>query len=182
MRGRAFVKETGTGRDSMRLVSFRRDHFAALRAWVTSEREAVEWAGPDMPYPVTDEALETMLAESLRRPTIRQCWCLERKKEPIAHAQAARGDDRSVARLARIIVAPDRRRTGAARLLLSRVMSELFADPDIRRLELNVFAHNHPAIELYSSLGFRADRSLDQEMRFGSETWTRMQMSRPRFP
>ena len=62
--------------------------------------------------------------------------------------------ERSVLRLARIIVAPDKRGLGLGACLCRLLLAKASSDPELKRLTLGVYRDNPAAFALYSKLGF----------------------------
>ncbi len=58
----------------VRLVEFGREHFPTLASWLRSERDLVQWGGPELTYPLTDHQLEQMVEEGKMTPPARLCW------------------------------------------------------------------------------------------------------------
>lgn len=56
--------------------------------------------------------------------------------------------------LGRILVDPQARGLGFGRVLVERLVQYVMTLPDVRRVTLNVYENNEPAVRLYSSLGF----------------------------
>jgi RimJ/RimL family protein N-acetyltransferase len=54
-----------------------------------------------------------------------------------------------------VYVAPEQRRGGVARALVTHALAHAFAMPGVRQVNLSVNAANLPAIALYEALGFR---------------------------
>jgi len=67
--------------------------------------------------------------------------------------------DRSVLRLARIIVAPHKRGLGLGTSLCRLLLAKAASYPEVERLTLGVYRDNPAAIALYSKLGF-SERAL----------------------
>ena len=62
-------------------------------------------------------------------------------------------------RLAAMAVVPDMRRQGVGRLLMEKLIEESIQRGD-RRIELEVIQENHPAVQLYQDMAFKARRQL----------------------
>jgi RimJ/RimL family protein N-acetyltransferase len=161
----------------IRLVPFRGAHFETVAAWFGSETETVEWGGPDATYPVDDAMLAAMLAESRGSLPARRCWSAERDGRIVGHAQAAFDWRAGSARLGRVAVAPEVRRSGVARSMLREVVAEIFAHPEIQRLELNVYRHNTAAISLYERLGFAHEGNRRSAVPVGDQRWDTLIMA-----
>ncbi len=124
----------------VRLVEFEREHFPTLTGWLRSERDLVQWGGPDLTYPLTHHQLEQMLEEGKMTPPARLCWmAVDVARTVVGHVQLAFDWKNSVARVARVIIAPEVRGMGQASALLESVVQHAFSYGAIERTELNVY-------------------------------------------
>lgn len=139
------------------LVPFAPEHFRFLSAWFTSPADLVQWGGPFLSFPLTDEQLRPMIAEANVTPPTRICWMAKHDGVLIGHAQLAFDWRNGNALLARVAVAPSARGRGLAGPMLRPVIEEAFARSEIERIELNVYTWNTPAILCYQRLGFKTE-------------------------
>lgn len=58
----------------MNLIDFETKHFPVLRSWLSSERDVVQWGGPELTYPITDYQLEQMIIDGTTAPPKRLSW------------------------------------------------------------------------------------------------------------
>ena len=172
--GRGPIEEVPPDRGpNYRLIPFERRHFEQLRSWVRSEREALEWGGAHVAFPLTDGQLEAMLPSG--EPSPRAAWMLELDGVAAGHAQAVLDWSGNAARIARVIVDPKRRGAGVGRALLDEVTRTLFR-LGFQRLNLNVYMHNMAARSLYETFGFTACGLRRNAVCFGQEQWDVLQM------
>lgn len=68
------------------------------------------------------------------------------------------------AELGRVLVAPEHRRRGYAREMCRLAVEYAFEELDLRRVWLEVFADNEPAVRLYRELGFVEEGRLRQHV------------------
>lgn len=156
----------------MTLIEFETQHFAALRSWLSSEKELVQWGGPDLTFPISDDQLEQMRAETLGTPPKRLCWMAVDANQALAgHIQLAMDWRHGVARIGRVIIAPDHRGKGLAGPLLQAVLTQAFSYPDIQRVELNVYTWNAPAMRTYAKAGFVPEGVRRSSVQVGDERW-----------
>jgi GNAT superfamily N-acetyltransferase len=130
------------------LRAFERQDDETLISWVHSPADLFLFAGSSLRWPLTAGQLNDVR----RAPSARAWTGVDDRGEPVAHAELWRQAD-GRARLARVIVAPGRRRQGLGRALLEAILDEA------RRLgypgvELAVYSGNEAARQLYASLGF----------------------------
>ncbi len=147
----------GYGRNMPHLVPFAPEHFAVLSDWFTSQADVVQWGGPLLSFPLTDEQLQAMLDEGDVVPPTRLCWMAEDDDMLVGHAQVGFDWRNGNALLARVAIAPRARGRRLAGPMLRLVLEQAFARPEIEKVELNVYAWNTPAIRSYERLGFKTE-------------------------
>lgn len=155
-----------------RLVEFGREHFPTLASWLRSERDLVQWGGPDLTYPLTDHQLEQMVEEGQTTPPSRLCWmAVDVAQTLVGHVQLALDWKNGVARVARVIIAPEVRGRGHAFVLLESVVKQAFSYHEIERTELNVYSWNTAAVRTYNKVGFSHEGVRRSSVRVGDERW-----------
>jgi RimJ/RimL family protein N-acetyltransferase len=159
------------GSGMLSLVPFAPEHFSVLSGWFSSEADVVQWGGPMLSFPLGSEQLETMLAEADTVPPTRLCWMVEREGALVGHAQLGFDWRNGNALLARVAVAPSARGQGLAAPLLRLAARQAFAPSEIKRVELNVYAWNAPAIRSYERFGFKAEGVRRSSTIVGRERW-----------
>ncbi len=157
---------------SLSLTPFAPSHFDTLASWFHSEREAVQWGGPLLSYPIPTSTLQSMIDPVGGDRPGREAWmALDADGGCVGHAQLIYDWRNGNAILARVAIAPDRRGQGLAQPMLSLVLARGFARPDLERVELNVFAWNTPALRAYLALGFVVEGMRRSYVRVGEERW-----------
>lgn len=131
------------------------------------------WGGPDVRFPLDAPQLDAMVAEGGSKPPGRLCWMVDATGAGgiIGHAQLAFDWRNGNARLGRVAVAPPARGQRLARPMLTPVIGEAFAFPEIERVELNVYPFNAAAIRTYEALGFAHEGIRRSSVRVGQERW-----------
>jgi RimJ/RimL family protein N-acetyltransferase len=113
-----------------------------------------QWAGPFFAYPLDEGQLEQYLRSAGSARMI--FTAVDRETgEPVAHAELDRIDPESSAHVCRVIVAPERRGEGIGTALAAELRRVAFEELGVRRLTLNVYEWNAPAIASYEKVGFR---------------------------
>ncbi|KRB57031.1 acetyltransferase [Rhizobium sp. Root708] len=162
----------------MNLIKFETMHFPILRSWLTSEREVVQWGGPYLTYPLTDDQLEQMIIEGTTAPPKRLSWtAVDANEVPVGHVQLALDWINGVARIGRVMVAPAMRGQGLAKPLLEAALEQAFSHPGIERTELNVYSWNTAAIRTYNKVGFLHEGVRRSSAKVGDERWDTAVMS-----
>ena len=156
----------------MKLIDLETEHFPILRSWLSSERDVVQWGGPELTYPITDHQLEQMLIEGRTIPPKRLCWmAADASQTLIGHVQLAMDWKNGVARVGRVMIAPNSRGKGLAAPMLRAVLEQAFSHPEIERTELNVYSWNGPAIRTYVKIGFVHEGVRRSSAKVGDDRW-----------
>lgn len=162
----------------IKLIDFEPSHFPILRSWLSSERELVQWGGPDLTYPLTDDQLEQMVSEGHTELPTRLCWMGVTVTQALAgHIQLALDCRNGVARIGRVMIAPNMRGQGLAGSLLKAAVDQSFSRPEIERTELNVYSWNTAAIRTYAKAGFSHEGVRRSSVKVGNERWDTAIMS-----
>ena len=154
----------------IKLIDFEPKHFPILRSWLGSERDLVQWGGPDLAYPITDHQFEQMASEGHTEPPTRMCW-MGVTVALAGHIQVALDWRNGVARIGRVMIAPNMRGQGVARPLLKAAVEQAFSRPEIERTELNVYSWNVVAIRTYAKVGFSHEGMRRSSVKVGNERW-----------
>ena len=91
---------------------FTREEFSTLVEWVPDEASLIQWAGPDLSFPLDADQLEAIMAECAGEQPRRLAWMATlaaSPAEPIGHFQIAYDRRCETATLARVILAPQAR-------------------------------------------------------------------------
>lgn len=156
---------------TIKLRPFAAGDIATLRSWIADEAAAVQWGGVEVPFPLTDAFFAAILAECGRVPPLRWAAMGILDGQPVAHAQVALDHRHGVGRLARILVAPERRGAGLAVPFLAGVIAEAWTRWPLEHVELNVYTFNAAAIRTYERLGFQLEGVRRSSARVGNERW-----------
>ncbi|MDW5376434.1 GNAT family protein [Halomonas sp. HP20-15] len=134
---------------SIKLRPARVDDLDTVLGWVPDAEVCRRWAGPNVAFPGTPNGVWLEMAASPDN-----AFALIDGAALVGFGQLLARDYR-VVHMARLIVAPRRRGQGLGRRLCEALIETARDDFAARRLTLNVYADNHVAHALYSSLGFR---------------------------
>lgn len=130
--------------------------FDEVACWFRSPDELKTWGGPKAVFPFDRSQFATMVEQSLQIPPERLCLTYEVGGRICGHVQAALDHVDKVARLGRIAIAPQCRRSSHGRQMLETVIGRVL-DQGFNRLELSVYSENAAAISLYRTLGFEVE-------------------------
>ena len=155
----------------LHLLPFTPDHYSTLSGWFGSDADVVQWGGPYVHFPLSDEQMAGMLDEGRSDPPARLCWMAQDGDRLVGHVQIAFDWRNGNATLGRVAIAPDARGRGLAVPMLRLALASAFAFDAIERLELNVYAWNRPAIRSYEWLGFVTECIRLSSVRVGDARW-----------
>lgn len=161
----------------MKLIPFAPAHFPTLAGWFASERDAVQWGGPWVSFPLDAPQLDAMLAEGRTRPAKRLCWMAEKDGDLVGHVQLGWDWRNGIARVSRVAVAPHARGRGLAADMVALALDEAFTHPEVERAELDVYSFNTAAIRTYERLGFVREGVRRSSARVGTERWDTVMMA-----
>lgn len=153
------------------LLPFTPDHFSTLSGWFDSDANVVQWGGPYVHFPLSDEQMTAMLNEGRSDPPARLCWMAQEDGQLVGHVQIAFDWRNGNATLGRVAIAPDARGRGLAVPMLRLALASAFDFDAVERLELNVYAWNRPAIRSYERLGFVTEGVPLSSVRVGDARW-----------
>ncbi|TNB49514.1 GNAT family N-acetyltransferase [Martelella lutilitoris] len=162
--------------EDLQLEPFSRSHFDTVAGWFADARGAALWGGTQLPYPFSFEQLCEGSAEMLGSKPALACFSAKTGDRLAGHGQIAFDRLNGVGRLCRIALAPALRGRGLSRPMLGLLVDEAFKEPDIMRVELNVYDLNASAIRAYKALGFVEEGVRRSSARFGEERWNTVMM------
>ncbi len=152
----------------MQVRSFCHANIPHLLTWFQTPAELVQWGGPARRFPLDEAQMTAILAETT--DGARRIWAGERQGALAAMASVLDWGH-GTALLTMVGVAPGARGQGLARSLVAHVLSAVFHDPAVERLELNVYTFNTAAIRIYDALGFVREGVRRSLARVGDERW-----------
>lgn len=160
----------------MKLIRFTSDHYDLVAGWFTTEAEITQWGGPNLTFPLSFESLKA-IHENLAPPYLeRLFWMAEKDGACFGHIQLGIDRANGNARIFRVGIAPSERGKGLSTPMLRLVIDEAFKNPDIQRVDLNVYSFNKPAIRAYSKLGFMDEGTRRSFTKVGSQRWDNTMM------
>jgi ribosomal protein S18 acetylase RimI-like enzyme len=151
------------------------DDLCLLPTWITSPEQLRIWAGPSLPWPLTEPALR---AYADQPSDVQLIWTAVTvpHAEPVGHACLLVREGGSQGRLSRVLVDPARRGEGLGRALVATAVRTAFAATGIDTLTLGVYRHNVAAVRLYESVGFTEVGRAPAAFEVDGERWTAIEM------
>ncbi|MDB5252226.1 MAG: hypothetical protein JWP27_1395 [Flaviaesturariibacter sp.] len=154
------------------LQRFTEQDFPLLKRWADSADMLMQFAGPALSFPLTDEQLH----QSLSEPNRHAFTAADRRTgEMVGYGEVCRGEKKAY--LGRIIVDPQKRAQGYGRALVDKLIEYAFVRLDQAELALNVFDWNDTAIHCYERAGFRVNPNLKSERTINGQHWTALNMT-----
>lgn len=133
---------------------FAEDDLPEFTRWFTSADEALQFGGPELTYPFSEQFLHSLTTSGEQSPASHLTFAGRQADQLVGVAQLHFHWEHQMAILARVIVNPALRGRNMAYHLLQPLVQTFFADPRMARLELSVYSFNTAAIRTYSRLGF----------------------------
>ena len=144
-----------------------------VASWIADEAGAVAWGGPWVTFPVDQAQFERMIADP-----VRTLWTPTLGGALAGHFQLATDPRRRTVRLGRVAIAPELRGRGLGVELARAACDIAFRrDPELHRVELQVYAHNGPARAAYRRAGFSVEGALREDVPVGDALWTTVLMA-----
>ncbi|HSY62465.1 MAG TPA: GNAT family N-acetyltransferase [Cytophaga sp.] len=154
------------------LSPFNQNDFERFKSWIKSQDELFQFAGPIFTYPLTDEQLITYINDS-RRITFKVIH--SNTNEVIGHCEL--NFENALPRLSRILIADTNARDkGLGKLIVHKMLEELFIKRNFDTADLNVFDWNKNAIRCYEQVGFAINPAIVKSQMNNGEAWTALNM------
>ncbi|MCW2477164.1 GNAT family N-acetyltransferase [Candidatus Symbiopectobacterium sp. NZEC151] len=178
MKMSASLQNRHSSSNKLHLIPFTEQHFSILMGWFFSEKDIVQWGGPDLSYPLDDAQVNLMLIKTNATPPDYFCWMVEDDAgELCGHCQLVCDWRNGIAKICRVVISPQHRGRGFSLPMVSMVLEKAFSYAEIERVELNVYAWNDIAIKTYSRIGFIGEGVRRSSMKVGDERWDTAIMS-----
>ena len=146
----ALQKTSRMDSGGLRIRPFADRNLQKLLSWTKTERELRLWAGGTFDKIPDEDAFRAHLSRRRVKPYQAQ----DRWGRFIGYAELVRLAEGS-GTLCRVIIDPTRRGMGVGKAFVDLLSKEGFEAQGFKRLLLNVFTFNVPAVRCYRSLGFR---------------------------
>ena len=154
------------------LEPFTKKDFETFKSWITDEEELALFAGPIFSFPVKDAELIAYL----NRPEIKPFKVIFRETgENIGHCELNFGHE--LPRLSRILVGDQSMRgKGIGEQIVIEMVSIIFQNHSVQKVDLNVFDFNKSAIRCYEKVGFEINPIPTLDLSVHGKTWKRLNM------
>jgi len=143
-----------------------------LIRWIDSPRLLAQWGRWKFRFPLDEKQLEDYLRETTGESPSRIVFKSLHSSEVVGHIELnAINRGNGTASICRVFVAPEHRGKGFARDMLRMILNHGFGTLGLRRIDLQVFDFNQPALACYESVGFVREGVLRQYAKVGDECW-----------
>lgn len=145
-----------------------------LVGWVRSQKELLEWAGPNFSFPFSLEDFRKHLQSQPEDRFHPLCLLDSDTEQIVAYGEVnvVKADDPIAVELTRIIVDPvNARGRGIGTAFVSLLLKFCFEDLGLTRVALNVYTHNKPAVRCYEKAGFAQEGLRRQVVRCNDIYW-----------
>jgi RimJ/RimL family protein N-acetyltransferase len=136
------------------LRPFGRDDFDRLISWVGTPEALGVWCASFFSFPLDGAQLARYLESAGRPPRSTILTAVTPTGEAVGHVELSHVWPHLSSRLSRVLVAPERRRTGIGAAMVWRALALSFETHCVDRIDLGVSADNEAAIACYNRTGF----------------------------
>ncbi|WP_019676779.1 GNAT family N-acetyltransferase [Arsukibacterium perlucidum] len=134
----------------MQLIDFTESDYPILINWICSEKLNYLWGGPVYTYPLTYEQIQHHCSKITVYP-----YLFRVGSENIGYIELCK-EDENCYRVCRVFIADRYKSQGYSKHMLLMLIDEVRVNFGAKTITLAVFEHNVVALNLYTSLGFKA--------------------------
>lgn len=144
--------------------------------WIDNERTHAFWCANLLPYPMTQESLQSLLEKNSIDWADSAYVATERDGKAIGFFCYSVNPEDNIGFLKFIIVDKARRGKGYGKEMLKLALRYAFEITGAKAVQLNVFRENAPARQCYEKVGF-VQRKIDEDaFAYKDELWSRCNM------
>ena len=154
------------------IKKFEEKNIDKLISWIKSAEELMQFAGPNLKFPLTELQLqESLVNENLLMFSV----FTQKKNQLIGHGEIFL-KEYSFA-LGRILIGKtENRGKGYGKIITQKLLDFGFENTDKQKAELNVFDWNISAIKAYEKAGFKVNPNQKLEREVNGKIWTAINM------
>ena len=162
---------------SFQLRKFTKKDIAPLFEWFQSEREALQWAGAALSWPLQRREFIDLIKLHRGAASVREVWAVLREGDMAAHFQISFNRRLNTAGLGRIAIAPRFRGKALAAELMDLILNQAFSHAWVHRVDLLVYSQNKAAFQAYLRAGFVLEGTRRETTPIENEIWDTQMMS-----
>lgn len=156
----------------IQLKPFKADDWIYLSAWISNERELIQFAGKIFTFPLDKNQIEVYLSDPLRT-----VFKIADENELIIGMAEISIEQENTAKLARILIGEKSMRGKGIGAALMRILIDYAFNPlKKEQIILNVYTWNTAAIKCYENAGFDRTSKPIKYVKVGDEEWESMEM------
>ena len=160
------------------LRPFLREDFSRLIRWIDTPALLTQWGRWKFRFPLDNAQLDDYLRDTSTEPPTRRIYKALRSDQVVGHVELnGISRENGTASICRVFVDPECRRVGIARAMVRQVLQIAFEEVGLRRIDLQVYDFNAPALACYERLGFVREGVLRKYAKVGDEFWDLVWMS-----
>ena len=156
---------------TLELRKFDKRDIRALFSWFETEREALQWAGAALSWPLKRSEFVHLIKQHRGTAPLREVWAVTQGETMIGHFQIGLNRRLRTAGLGRIAIAPHARGKGLSSPLMELIVERAFSHLWVHRTDLLVYTHNTRAIRAYEAAGFTLEGTRRETTPIGDEIW-----------
>ena len=156
----------------IQLKPFKADDWIYLSAWISNEREFIQFAGKIFTFPLDKNQIEVYLSDPLRT-----VFKIADENELIIGMAEISIEQENTAKLARILIGEKSMRGKGIGAALMRILIDYaFNTLKKEQIILNVYSWNTAAIKCYANAGFVRTSKPIKYVKVGNEEWESLEM------
>lgn len=159
----------------MTLRPFEPGDSAHLLRWVHSRKDLVQWSGPSLfRHPLDRRQLLDYHARAQGTLSTSRIFTAvdNASGAPIGHCELSQiNREQKTGTVCRVLLDPARRGEGLCSRMMVRLLDTGFAEMNLRRIDLRVYAFNDSAIRCYRQAGFTHEGRLRQAVEVDGAFW-----------
>jgi len=156
----------------MEIVPLKFKYIPEIVSWIKSEPDMVKWAGRIFTWPMTQKQFKEHIKEGKTQPQTLFPFVMVNDNRLVGYCELSsfhRHSDQ--ASLTRVIISPEYRNKGMAKVMIKEVLNFGFKTLDLNRVSLGVFDFNEAAIKCYKNIGFLLEGTTRESAKAGNTYW-----------
>ena len=160
---------------------FQQSDFQQLIEWIDTPEFLLQFAGPNLNFPLNNEQLENYLMSANEEGSKSFIYAImdKQSKKVIGHISLSKIDyEKKSARISKVLLGdPNSRGKGLCPLVINEVLKIAFNDLNLQKVGLVVFDFNTSAIACYEKVGFTKEHFMKDVRKMGDEYWSLYEMT-----